>query len=315
MIHYEDFERERLDPIYDIIAPHSEMGRKHRYFMNGMIRYFKPKKILEVGVSSGGGTALILNAISDIEGAELYSVDYLEKAYMYPDKLSGFLVEESFPNLMDKWHVYRGGDVSRFIGEIGGDIDMLILDTAHIHPWETLNFLCVLPFMKHSESWVMLHDIILHAVNSDPMALACRYLYASVVSEEKFTPEPDEGWEAENGFSNIGAFKVSDLTVKYVDNLFEMLLVPWSSRILDNDVENISRVIEKNYTSEQYKFFCDALKIQDYMIKNPPRFKPLFIHYCMFYEGGSLYKRSSKPYLFLRMIWRLYNKFRNLFKK
>ncbi len=89
-----------MTPIYDVIEPYSEMSKNERYFLNGIIRALKPRKILEVGVSSGGGSAIILNAISDIDGAKLYSVDYAEKAYKYPDKLSGFLVNEKFPELV-----------------------------------------------------------------------------------------------------------------------------------------------------------------------------------------------------------------------
>lgn len=74
MIRYEDFEREKLDPIYDTVAPYSEMQKSERYFLNGIIRSIKPKKILEAGVANGGGSAIILNAIRDIDGAELYSV-------------------------------------------------------------------------------------------------------------------------------------------------------------------------------------------------------------------------------------------------
>ena len=142
------------------------MGKNQRYFLNGLIRHFKPHKVLEVGVSSGGSSAIILNAISDIEGAKLYSVDYSQQAYRHPDKPSGFLVEEKFPHLMDKWQMFRGGDCSRYLENVGGNIDLLVLDTVHIHPWETLNFLCALPFMKN-DSWTVLHDIMLVHVSTE----------------------------------------------------------------------------------------------------------------------------------------------------
>jgi hypothetical protein len=53
-------------------------------FLHGLIRTIKPKKIVEIGVARGGSSALILNAIKDIKGAKLYSIDksiycYLEK--------------------------------------------------------------------------------------------------------------------------------------------------------------------------------------------------------------------------------------------
>ncbi len=270
MIHYEDFERERLDPIYDTVAPYSEMSKNERYFLNGIIRAIKPKKILEAGVSSGGGSAIILNAIRDIDGAELYSVDYREEAAGDIRKPSGFLVEQKFPALMDKWHIFRGGDVSAFIEEIGGDIDLFVLDTAHIHPWETLNFICVLPFMKKDSSLTILHDITLFVSPVSRVSMACRYLFASVVSDGKFSPTT----EGENRiFSNIGAFKVSSDTVKYADNLFQTLLIPWDVPVPEKDMKGIKAVISKHYSQEHYEFLCNAAKFQDYMFSHPEKIR------------------------------------------
>ena len=271
MLHYEDFERERLDPIYDIVAPYSEMSKNERYFLNGIIRAIKPKKILEVGVANGGGTAIILNAIRDIDGAELYSVDYRETSYRHPDKPSGFLVEEKFPELMDKWHIFRGGDISRYIEEIGRNIDLLVLDTVHAHPWETLNFLCILPFMKKDSSWTVLHDISLFAYGRYTVSsFACRYLFTDVVSDEKISPISDYG----DNPANIGAFKISDVTMKYADNLFESLLIPWELEVPAKDYDDMKKVIERHYTPEQYEAFCNAFAFQQYLNEHKTKLKP-----------------------------------------
>lgn len=291
MIRYEDFERERLDPIYDIIEPYSEMSKTERYFLNGMIRYLKPKKILEVGVSSGGGSALILNAISDIDGAELYSVDYSEKAYRHPDKPSGFLVEEKFSGLMDKWHIYRGGDVSGFIENIGGDIDFLVLDTVHSHSWETLNFLCILPFMKKNFSWTVLHDISLFLYNRDNRDIhgfACRYLFGHVVSDEKVLPASDH----ELLPANIGAFKISNITINHVGNLFDSLLIPWECQVSSKDYDSMKRIVEKYYLSEQYKLFCDAFELQKYIEERRKKVKYSFVN------SLKIFVRSWQPGLY-----------------
>lgn len=269
MIPYEDFEQERLDPIYDIVAPYSEMDKNQRYFLNGLIRSLKPKKILEVGVSSGGGSAIILNAISDIDDAKLYSVDYLEKAYRHPEKPSGFIVEEKFPKLMDKWKVYRGGDISCFIEDIGGDIDFLMLDSAHVHPWETLNFLCVLPFMKNF-SYAAVHDLTLFVrPGSRFSSKASCYLFASVVSDQKIKPVPSDIDNQFAGIANMGAFRVSEDTRKYVDNLFECLFFPWDTLVSKKDIDDVSKIIKKYYSTEQYHTFCDVVKFQDYIIQHP----------------------------------------------
>ena len=261
--HYENFERERLDPIYETVKPYSWMAKNERYFLNGMIRALNPRKILEAGVSDGGGSAIILNAIQDIEGTKLYSVDYSEKAYKHPDKLSGWFVDEKFPHLKNKWQIYRGGDLSCFLEDIGDNIDMLVLDTVHRHPWETLNFLCVLPFMNQNGSWVILHDITDFVRPVARNALACRYLFGHVVSYEKFSPVSDHDKQP----ANIGAFKVSEITAKYIDNLFISLFLPWASVVSEKDFDSMKQIIRKYYTSEQYKTFCDAFDFQNYLLE------------------------------------------------
>ena len=143
---------------------------------------------------------------------------------------------------------------------IGGDIDLVLLDTVHTHPWETLNFLCVLPFMKKDSSWTVLHDINIFINPNERYALACRYLFGHVVSEEKITPVPDEKYTK---FANIGAFKVSDITLKHTENLFEALLIPFNIHVSSKDLADINGIIKKYYTREQYKFFCDIIETQE----------------------------------------------------
>ena len=279
-VKFENFEREILDTIYDEVVPYSQMEKNEKYFLNGVVRYLKPKKILEVGVAHGGGSAIILNAIKDLSDSNLFSVDYCEKVYgsdiRYTNKLSGYVIDEKFPSLKDKWKIFRGGDISKFIENIGGDIDLLVLDTAHIHPWETLNFICVLPFMKKN-SWVILHDISLPLIKDREEDLACRYLYGHVVSDEKIMPVSD----IDSYFANIGAFKVMDDTKKYVGNLFESLLISWQAMpeifneydfplatpMLEEDISNIKKIIEKYYP-EYSNFFEHIIEAQRTILKH-----------------------------------------------
>jgi len=120
-VKFENFERERLDEIFDKVEHFSQMAKNEKYFLNGAIRYLKPKNILEVGIAYGGGSAIILNAIKDLEGSKLTSVDYCEKCYDKTiDKPSGYAVDENFPQLKNKWTRLLGGDVSKFIENVGG---------------------------------------------------------------------------------------------------------------------------------------------------------------------------------------------------
>ena len=142
-----DYENNILEEILDKINS-SEMTNLERKFLNGVIRQVKPKKILEIGVAAGGGSSIILNAIKDIENSVLYSIDYSEKYYRNNSKDTGFIVNENFSYLKDKWKLYTGGVSAKFIEEIGADIDLCLLDTVHSNPGEFLDFLMILPYLK-----------------------------------------------------------------------------------------------------------------------------------------------------------------------
>ena len=51
------------------------LSKNEPYFINGIIRKFKPKKCLEIGVARGGSSIIILNALKDINDSFLVSLD------------------------------------------------------------------------------------------------------------------------------------------------------------------------------------------------------------------------------------------------
>ena len=73
----ENFEQERFFEIENKLKGFIEMTTDEQRFINGMVRKVKPKKIVEIGVAYGGTSAIILNAIKDIKGSKLYSIDIL----------------------------------------------------------------------------------------------------------------------------------------------------------------------------------------------------------------------------------------------
>ena len=85
------------------IKNYIELTLEEQKFMNGLIRKIKPRKIVEIGVSKGGSSVLILNAIKDIKGSKLFSIDKSIYCYREKHKKTGFVVEEKFPELLGKW--------------------------------------------------------------------------------------------------------------------------------------------------------------------------------------------------------------------
>lgn len=127
------------------------MWDNQKEFLNGLIRKFEPKKIVEIGVASGGSSIIILNAIKDIKNAHLYSID------LKPKHNIGYYVKKFYPDFLNNWSLYKGNIAAKFIENIG-NIDMILIDSAHFEPGEILDFLIVLPFLKDSEI-VCFHDI------------------------------------------------------------------------------------------------------------------------------------------------------------
>ncbi len=122
----------------------SLMSLKPRLFLNGVVRKFKPKKIVEIGVNKGGSSIILLNAIKDIKNSHLYSIE------IDNGKLIGCCVKNLFPKLLRKWSLFSGSIAVKFLEEIGGGIDLAFIDTSHFEPGEILDFLMILPFLKLS---------------------------------------------------------------------------------------------------------------------------------------------------------------------
>ena len=108
-------------------------------FINGIIRKYKPKKCLEVGVARGGSSVLILNAINDIENSFLISLDLNTKLYVNKKYDTGYIVNTYFPELTKKWKLFTGEQPHIFLQNLKIKFDFVFLDTAHVTPGEFLN--------------------------------------------------------------------------------------------------------------------------------------------------------------------------------
>ena len=114
-------------------------------FLNGVVRKFRPKKIVEIGVKEGCSSSILLNAIQDLNDSHLYSIDLDQRNFI------GRCVKNLFPNLLPKWTLYKGNIAVKFMEEIGKGIDMVLIDSAHFEPGEILDFIIVLPFLNEEE--------------------------------------------------------------------------------------------------------------------------------------------------------------------
>ena len=143
--------------------------------------------------------------------------------------------------------------------EIGGEIDLCLIDTMHINPGEFLDFLIVLPYLKKN-AILILHDIGLY--HFDKFGVTNGILFSCLKGKKLSF---NEGlW---NSFANIGAV-ILDENIK--DNILDylyLLTLPFEYLPTDNDILECQKLFSKNYEEE----FVDTF--MNIMLKN----KQLFI--------------------------------------
>lgn len=271
---YNNYDNKNLDDINQILnetGPEymgnkfylNEMTYNQRKFINSLIKEYKPKKLLELGVSAGGSSALLLNAIKNDNDSFLYSIDYSKKYYRDESKDVGWLVNEKFSNLSEnKWKLYTGGTIAKFIEEIGENIDFCLLDAAHQFPGELLDFLVILPYLKKN-AIIVIHDTLIHTFRKlyYDGGSVCGILFASLKGK-KFVA-------SENIIEDsIGAVILDDDILNRIYDYFYLLTLKWAYQYKTIDIENIKNIFYKNYGIKAVMEFNKVLEVQNLYKQN-----------------------------------------------
>ena len=245
------------------------------YFINGIIRKYKPKNCLEIGVSRGGGSIIILNAIKDINGSKLISLDLNEDLYYNNGQKTGCNVKQYFPELAEnKWKLFTGKQPHIFLDKLNMKFDFLFLDTSHLTPGELLNIIEALPFLNEN-AIVVLHDIMYH--------LPSHNFYSP--PEVKYHPSMIYLMTSLKGkkyimhhrrfqFENIGAIILAKNQEKYYLNYFLLLMSPWNYMPSDVQIEQLRKFIKNYYKKRIYlNIFNSAVKENKLYIKKFEKFQ------------------------------------------
>jgi predicted O-methyltransferase YrrM len=254
-----EVENEILNQLDDSYIEKSEMSFEERAFLNALLLRNKPKKLLELGVSAGGSSVVILNAIKDIIDARLYSIDLSSSWYSNPSLKTGHLVD-NYQNLKSKWELFTGSLAYKFIEKIGSGIDFCLIDTAHANPGEILDFLMILP-MLNEDAIVVFHDTNLHAYY---LKIGDSYLGTNFITNNllissitgKKILQGNFNKKENNYFPNIAGIKINAQTKEYVFEIFNLLTIKWRYLLTQNQENELISFLEKYYNS----YYIDYLK-------------------------------------------------------
>lgn len=240
-----------------------EMSEFDSAFLCGMLKTFRPKKILEVGVAGGATTAIILQALEEIGAPyEMHSIDASANFYRDPSKPSGFMAtfakENIFGELRGTHEFHLGKFLPQVIDDIGGDIDCVILDTVHFLPGEVLDFLAVLPYLT-DDAIVILHDVMENQrlfIQADQFATTV--LFSAVTAEKFLNFQPDSEFFR---YPNIAAFQVNNQTRDNIENVFLTMILRWSYLPSAAELVLYRKHYRRFYPAELCEIFQEAIDL------------------------------------------------------
>ena len=247
-----------------------EMSEFDSAFLCGMIKKFRPKKILEVGVAGGATTAIILQTLEDIgELYEMHSIDIAKNFYRQPELISGFMAMFAKDNhlftsqstLHGKHEFHLGKILPQVIDKIGGDIDFVILDTVHIMPGEGLDFLAVLPYLKF-DAVVVLHDVSYNHISFENFnGHATTILFSSVTAKKFLNFQPESELFR---YPNIAAFQIDQQTVDNIENVFLTMILRWTYLPSQEELLIYRQHYRRFYPVELCEIFQEAIDMNTY---------------------------------------------------
>jgi predicted O-methyltransferase YrrM len=267
---------DRLDPTY---RETSEMSRGEREFLNSLILRSNPEKLCEIGVSQGGSSVIMLNAIAEMRRGHLFSLDYNTAHYRLKDKKTGHVVD-NYPELKKRWTLRTGGLSLRFLEEIGGGIDFCLIDTVHSNPGEILDFLMILPFLK-DDAVVVFHDVKYHThfcyhperpwlKDGITNNLLMSSIYGKKVVERSLSFPKLQ-------FPNIAAIKLEKESFQHVFEIFNLLTIHWTYMLGKSEQKEVLDFFGKYYDKIYLDYLKDVFLYQEKCSLPPPPPKGSFL--------------------------------------
>jgi predicted O-methyltransferase YrrM len=283
---------DRLDPAYMEV---SEMLRGEREFLNSLILRKKPEKLCEIGVSRGGSSVIMLNAITEVKRGHLFSLDYNTSHYRLKDKKTGDFVD-NYPELKKRWTLRTGGLSLRFLEEIGGGIDFCLIDTVHSNPGEILDFLMLLPFLKN-DAIIVFHDVQYHTHLGDHPerhwlkdGITNNLLMSSI--HGKKIVEHSLSFSGSK-FPNIGAIQLEKESFQHVFEIFNLLTIHWTYMLEKPEQKEVLDFFGKYYDKIYLDYLKDVFLYQEKC--NLPHSYPL--------KGPFLWRLGWKVHKFNRDVY------------
>jgi len=249
---------EHIRNILDQVFAHDTRGGINPLegeFLIARLLESQPRCVAEIGTAAGVSTAIILKALDLLpHPKDFFAFEYLTYCYFAPEREPGYLVGLTYDELPSYYHPNWGigsADMGKAM-EGKGQIDFLLIDGNHSHPWATLDTICALPYLADN-ALLVYHDINLHLIGSERSKdeYGPHLLFYHFPGLEKITPGVS--------LPNIGAFRLDGSPQAALPHLLEVLYshewVPNSWPTLDLEAIKTPAEVIKKYLGVRQKAY------------------------------------------------------------
>ena len=195
----------------------------------------------------------------------LYSID------LNNNNKVGICVKKLFPNLLSKWTLYKGNIATKFMEDIGKNIDMVKIDSAHFEPGEILDFIIVLPFLSE-EAIVVMHDIANQITKGNNKSWLGRrnewapYIIFNSIRGKIYLPSGNNLLT-----HDIGAKKLDINQKQYYHDYFRVLGGQWQYFPKEEYITEMYEYFKKYYDYNCLNIFNETVNFNRQFVKNNPK--------------------------------------------
>jgi predicted O-methyltransferase YrrM len=223
-------------------------------FLAGLLHYSGARNAVEIGVASGWSSAVMLKSMEiDFPLFQMHGVDLSPTYYLDKSKDTGAVVSEVMPHLVSQYNLHLGNCAFDAMADIGS-VDFAFIDGHHMHPWATIDFISVLPYLSRGR-WVVMHDLNLCTYE--------RHRHTQRGPFYLFYLWPDQKLHSTQVPPMIGGVVLERDPEDYLPFLLEVLYTPWEMHPGETVIQGFLTFVGQKFGTHWQEKFADACARND----------------------------------------------------